>query len=235
MVQNMLRNPAYAGIYAYGRARRPAQAGPGTALQRQETGRAQPGWSSCPGYCRPISARSSTGEHAADGREPVPRPGHGRGRDGPALLAGLVRCGRCGRRMTVRYQRGPGGALQPSYVCGMAAATWAAERCQQLAGKCVDDYASGLALQAMAPAALRSPSPRRNRKKAGARKPTGSGGSASSAPTTPPTAPAASTSSPSRRTASSSASWRKTGTRPWPSAIAWARTTTGTSLPGPGP
>ena len=56
--------------------------------------------------------------------------------------------------MTVRYQRGPGGAVQPSYVCGMAAATWAEERCQQLAGPCVDDYVSGLALQAMAPAAL---------------------------------------------------------------------------------
>jgi hypothetical protein len=80
--------------------------------------------------------------------------GMGAVRDGPALLAGLVRCGRCGRKMTVRYQRGPGGAVQPSYVCGMAAATWAEERCQQLAGPCVDDYVSGLALQAMAPAAL---------------------------------------------------------------------------------
>jgi len=36
----------------------------------------------------------------------------------------------------------------------MAAATWADEHCQQLAGPCVDDYVSGLALQAMAPAAL---------------------------------------------------------------------------------
>ncbi|WP_258382966.1 zinc ribbon domain-containing protein, partial [Streptomyces sp. NTH33] len=29
-------------------------------------------------------------------------------RDGPALLAGLVFCGRCGTRMVVRYQRGEG-------------------------------------------------------------------------------------------------------------------------------
>ena len=27
-------------------------------------------------------------------------------RDGPALLAGLVVCGQCGSKMTVRYQRG---------------------------------------------------------------------------------------------------------------------------------
>jgi DNA-binding MarR family transcriptional regulator len=65
-----------------------------------------------------------------------------------------VRCGRCGVKMTVRYQRGPGGVPQPVYVCGMANVTWADERCQQLAGTCVDDYVSGLALQAMAPAAL---------------------------------------------------------------------------------
>jgi len=36
----------------------------------------------------------------------------------------------------------------------MARATWAEERCQQLAGPCVDGYVSALALAAMAPAAL---------------------------------------------------------------------------------
>jgi len=34
-------------------------------------------------------------------------------RDGPALLAGLVASGRCGKKMTVRYQRGPGRKLHP--------------------------------------------------------------------------------------------------------------------------
>src|SRR5258708_7088656 len=37
-------------------------------------------------------------------------------REGPALLAGLVVCGRCRKRMTVRYQRGAGGKLSPVYV-----------------------------------------------------------------------------------------------------------------------
>ena len=80
--------------------------------------------------------------------------GMGAVRDGPALLAGLVALRPLRRKMTVRYQRGPGGVLQPVYVCGMAAVTWAEERCQQLSGTCVDEYVSGLALQAMAPAAL---------------------------------------------------------------------------------
>jgi hypothetical protein len=49
-------------------------------------------------------------------------------RDGPALLAGLVVCGRCGAKMTVRYQRGRGGTLRPAYVC----ADYGDARCQQL-------------------------------------------------------------------------------------------------------
>ena len=75
-------------------------------------------------------------------------------RDGPALLAGLVACGRCGRRMTVHYQRGPGGKLDPVYACDRDKTDYAADRCQQLAGSCVDAHVTGLLLQAVAPAAL---------------------------------------------------------------------------------
>jgi hypothetical protein len=75
-------------------------------------------------------------------------------RDGPALLAGLVACGRCGRKMTVNYQRGPGGKLHPVYVCGREKSDYAAAQCQQLAGPPVDGHVSGLLLAAMAPAAL---------------------------------------------------------------------------------
>jgi len=156
MIQNMLRNPAYAGIYAYGRSsgdpRRRQPGRPYGGRKRVERGQwlvflpgIYPSYISVEQYERNMRRMDANRSRAQ---------GMGAVRDGPALLAGLVRCGRCGRKMTVRYQRGPGGALQPAYVCGMAAATWAEERCQQLAGPCVDDYVSGLALQAMAPAAL---------------------------------------------------------------------------------
>jgi len=52
-------------------------------------------------------------------------------RDGPALLAGLVACGRCGKKMTVHYQRGPGGKLHPVYVCSGDKSDYAAGQCQQ--------------------------------------------------------------------------------------------------------
>jgi len=156
MIQNMLRNPAYAGIYAYGRSagdpRRRQPGRPYSGKTRVERGQwlvflpgVLPSYISAEHYERNM-ARMDANRSRAQGMGAV--------RDGPALLAGLVRCGRCGRKMTVRYQRGPGGALQPSYVCGGACVTWAGDRCQQLAGPCVDGYVSGLALQAMAPAAL---------------------------------------------------------------------------------
>jgi hypothetical protein len=75
-------------------------------------------------------------------------------RDGPALLAGLVVCGRCGKRMTVRYQRGPGGALHPGYVCSRDKTDHGIAQCQQLAGGCADAHVTGLLLDAMAPTAL---------------------------------------------------------------------------------
>lgn len=156
MIQNMLRNPAYAGIYAYGRSsgdpRRRQPGRPYSGKKRVERGQwlvflpgVLPAYISAEQYERNMQRMDANRSRAQS---------LGAVRDGPALLAGLVRCGRCGRKMTVRYQRGPGGALQPTYVCGGACVTWAEERCQQLAGTRVDDYVSGLALQAMAPAAL---------------------------------------------------------------------------------
>lgn len=156
VVQNMLRNPAYAGIYAYGRSsgdpRRRTPGRPYSGKKRVEREQwlvflpgVLPSYISTEQYERNMRRLDANRSRAQS---------LGSVRDGPALLAGLVRCGRCGRRMTVRYQRGPGGALQPSYVCAGALVTWADDRCQQLAGPCVDEYVSGLALQAMAPAAL---------------------------------------------------------------------------------
>jgi hypothetical protein len=155
-VQNILRNPAYAGIYAYGRSRvdpRRRQAG------RPFTGRVRtaredwivflpgllPAYISIEQYeknMRRLDANRSWSQSL------------GAVRDGPALLAGLVACGRCGRKMTVHYQRGPGGRQQPVYVCAREKSDYGAGQCQQITGSCVDGYVTGLLLAAMAPAAL---------------------------------------------------------------------------------
>jgi hypothetical protein len=152
----MLRNPAYAGIYAYGRSTldpRRRQAGrPFTGRVRQPRGQwavflpgVLPAYISIEQYERNM-ARLDANRSRAQGLGAV--------RDGPALLAGLVICGRCGKKMTVRYQRGRGGRLHPAYVCDRDKSDYAADQCQQLAGPGVDAHVADLLLAAMAPAAL---------------------------------------------------------------------------------
>ena len=155
-LQNMLRNPAYAGIYAYGRSSvdpRRRQAG------RPFTGRvrtAREDWivflpGLLPAY---ISIEQYEKNRQRMEANRSRSQSVGAVRTGPALLAGLVACGRCGSRMTVGYQRGAGGKLQPVYVCAREKTDHGGRQCQQLAGACVDEHVTGLLLDALAPAAL---------------------------------------------------------------------------------
>jgi hypothetical protein len=155
-LQNILRNPAYAGIYAYGRSRvdpRRRQAG------RPFTGRvrtAREGWivflpGLPPAY---ISIEQYERNRQRMDANRSRSQSLGAVRDGPALLAGLVACGRCGARMTVHYQRGAGGKLPAVYVCAREKSDYGGGQCQQVAGSCVEGYVTGLLLAAMTPAAI---------------------------------------------------------------------------------
>ncbi|MDT3445812.1 recombinase family protein, partial [Pseudofrankia sp. BMG5.37] len=153
---NMLRNPAYAGIYAYGRSRtEPSRRRPG----REHSGRvrglqagqwqvriegALPAYISVEQYERNL-ARMAANRARADSL--------GAARDGPALLAGLVVCGRCGQRMQVAYEAGADGPVH-RYCCQRRHHTYGEPRCQQMAGRCVDGHVVSQVLDALAPAAL---------------------------------------------------------------------------------
>jgi Recombinase zinc beta ribbon domain len=152
----MLHNPAYAGIYAYGRStldrrrRQPGRPYTGRVRQpREQWAVFLPGV--LPAYIS-IEQYERNMQRLDANRSRAQSPGAVR--DGPALLAGLVASGRCGSKMTVHYQRGPGGKLHRVYVCGRDKADYAADQCQQLAGPCVDARVTGLLLAVMAPAAL---------------------------------------------------------------------------------
>jgi DNA invertase Pin-like site-specific DNA recombinase len=155
-VQNMLRNPAYAGVYAYGRSTtdpRRRQAG------RPFTGRvrtAREDWivflpGLLPAYIS-VEQYEKNRQRMEANRSRSQSMGAVRG--GPALLAGLVACGRCTAKMTVHYQRGAGGKLSAVYVCAREKSDYGGGQCQQVAGPCVDGYVTGLLLDALAPAAL---------------------------------------------------------------------------------
>jgi DNA invertase Pin-like site-specific DNA recombinase len=155
-LQNMLHSPVYAGIYAYGRRRVDSRR---QVAGRPSTGRvvrtpdqwlvAIPGV--LPAYITVEQYQANLARLAANAARAV-TPGVVRA--GSALLSGLTRCGRCGRRMTVRYHL-RAQATVPEYVCARQLTDYGqGERCQALAGACVDALVTGQVLAALTPAAV---------------------------------------------------------------------------------
>jgi hypothetical protein len=153
---NMLRNPAYAGIYAYGRSRTdpsrrlPAHEHSGR-VRRLDAGQwlvriegALPAYISVEQYERNLARLAANRARAEAAGAP---------RNGPALLGGLVACGICGHRMQVSYEAS-GQALTGRYCCQRRHHTYGEPRCQQMAARFLDDHVVAQVLSALAPAAL---------------------------------------------------------------------------------
>jgi DNA invertase Pin-like site-specific DNA recombinase len=153
-VLNALHNPRYAGAFAFGRSKtRPAVGGGSTIrkLPRSEWHTllldTHPGyitWAEYEENLRRLHENSRA--HGSDRR-------HGPAREGPALLQGLAVCGRCGNRMTVRYQQ-RAGELFPTYICQRERIANSDPVCQQIVGRPVDDVVGELLVEAVTPLAL---------------------------------------------------------------------------------
>ena len=153
---NMLRNPAYAGIYAYGRSRTdPSRRLPGHEhsgrVRRLDAGDwvvriegALPAYISVAQYERNLARMAANRARAESQGAP---------RQGPALLGGLVICGICGQRMQVTYEPSRHG-LTGRYCCQRRHHTYGEPRCQQMAARFLDDHVVAQVLPALAPAAL---------------------------------------------------------------------------------
>jgi DNA invertase Pin-like site-specific DNA recombinase len=159
-LQNMLRNPAYAGYYAYGRRQTdPRRKLPG----RPDTGRvvrAEDEWlvllpGRLPAYLTEEEYRANLARLSAN-RQTAESPGAPR--DGEALLSGLLRCGLCGgHRMSVRYhtRRRADGRAAHGYACAFYPVNYGTgDPCQHIAGPALDAYVAARVLDAVAPAAL---------------------------------------------------------------------------------
>lgn len=77
----------------------------------------------------------------------------GPAREGPALLQGLVVCGKCGLTMTIRYHW-RGGQLTPDYVCQKECVERAEDICQRIPGGGLDEAVGALLVQSVTPLAL---------------------------------------------------------------------------------
>ena len=126
----LLHNPIYAGIYAYGRRRvdpwckRPGHPGRGTRRQSPHAWLARIE-GALPAYITVAQYRANL-EPLAANRPGGQAPGAVRFR--PALLAGLIRCRRCQRRMTLTYHL-DAGKPRISYDCTRARAEYAGPAC----------------------------------------------------------------------------------------------------------
>jgi DNA invertase Pin-like site-specific DNA recombinase len=153
-VLRTLHNPRYAGAFAYGR-RREAVAASGKktfqTLPRDQWTALFPG--AHPGYITwdqyEANQQLLLGNAAARGTERAAGPA----REGAALLQGLAICGRCGRRMTVRYHS-RGGTEVPDYECIRDCIDNAGRRCQTIPGAAADTAIGKLLLDTLTPLTL---------------------------------------------------------------------------------
>ena len=85
--------------------------------------------------------------HGDDRRQSPPR-------EGPALLQGLLLCGRCGDRMNVRYSMHHDGQQVPTYLCDRDHTQVGARTCQSLPGASLDEAIGTLLVEMVTPLAL---------------------------------------------------------------------------------
>jgi DNA invertase Pin-like site-specific DNA recombinase len=150
-LQSLLHHPVYAGFYRFGhRAVDPRKKVPG----RPQSGRTYRAARDCPvllpdrvpAYIRPEQYWANQ-ERLRQNRAGGP----GAPRHGPALLSGLLVCGRCGYRMVVNYNNAGSGLR---YNCHRALVCYGAPECQSLSGGRLDALVAEQVLAALQPAAL---------------------------------------------------------------------------------
>jgi hypothetical protein len=152
-LQNMLHHPIYAGAYRWGHRKiDPRKQQPG----RRSTGRTINAPEACdvliadrfPAY---ISWERFTAiqQRLADNRAIA--AALGAPREGPSLLAGLLVCGRCGRRLLAAYG---GKANHLRYTCMRATSDDGVPGCLSLAGAFLERFVAAQVMQVLQPASL---------------------------------------------------------------------------------
>ena len=153
-VLHALHNPRYAGAFTYGRHREQLLPGGKRAsitVPREEWISFIPG--AHPGYITldqwEANLARLAANAAAHGRDRAAGPP----REGPALLQGIIICGRCGGRMTIRYHA-RGGKDLPTYLCQRDGIGNARPICAAIPGHTLDERIGQLLIAALTPLAV---------------------------------------------------------------------------------
>ena len=152
-LHRMIANPVYGGAYAYGKTKAVTGYGAsGLRVKAQRIPRGEwlalkPGahegyvdWERAEAIRKMVSDNTPTSRH------------HGAAKHGDALLAGLLRCRRCGRKLSLRYT----GAKHniPRYSCCRGQLDNGEPRCIAFGGLRVDDAIEEVLLAVVAPGAI---------------------------------------------------------------------------------
>ncbi len=155
-VHKLLTNPVYAGAFVFGRKRQEKRLGADGRVQVKTIEVPMEDWSVClpehhPGY---VSWEEYLATRKRLRSNVRPRgEGGGAAREGGALLQGLVRCGRCGRRMQVAYSGKDG--RRARYACVRGFHLHGTEKtCQTLGGGRLDKAIATAFLEAVTPAGV---------------------------------------------------------------------------------
>ena len=144
----ILRNPAYAGAYVFGRRRSRQVVSPDGAVRSSVTELPREEWEVLirdhhPAYISWEDYLANEARLAANRTNAGERPP----REGTALCQGIVFCGACGRSMQVRYQD-----RLPRYECGHSRADHVATPlCGSVRADTIDAVAARALLAAVAP------------------------------------------------------------------------------------
>jgi excisionase family DNA binding protein len=154
-VISVLKNPFYAGVYAYGKGEKRTEIVDGRA--RKSYGHRKPleEWEVLlkdhhEGYIDWTEFERNQKQLAVNAYGKLGGTKSGRG--GRALLAGLLSCGRCGRRLMVSYTGRPPG--QPVYRCDRPNLTLGLPRCFTFGGLRADAALARELLRAVEPMAV---------------------------------------------------------------------------------
>ena len=157
-VHAFLTNPAYAGAFVFGRTSQKKQLDETGRVRRRTVDLPIEQWSVClpehhPGY---VSWDQYLGTRERLRQNVRPKgQGGGAAREGVALLQGIVRCGRCGRRMQVAYSGNDGQV--PRYACVRAHQLHGTDRaCQSLGALRLEKAVTAAFLEAVTPAGVRA-------------------------------------------------------------------------------
>ncbi|MGH2909018.1 MAG: recombinase family protein, partial [Solirubrobacteraceae bacterium] len=153
-IHDILTNPVFAGAYAYGRKRTERRVTAGVVTEHQRRAPREE-WHVCiedhhAGYITFERYLANQQRLRSNWRPPRGESG-GAAREGRALLQGLIRCGRCGRRMQVGYS---GKTRVPNYSCVRGNQLYGTKRCQSVGGRRIEQVVLAAVFEALRPAGI---------------------------------------------------------------------------------